>query len=114
MNWIGRNVSDRASALVECEGTDSARITITWNSSAWEHAEWEIVGKLDPETLTITYTGATKAIVTRDENGNVVNEDVEYTDGTGTIVFGEGLTFTWHEDQADREKDVTFEWLLQR
>ena len=113
MNWIGRYVSVRASALVECEGTDSARITITWSGSAWEQAEWEIVGKLDLEARTIQYSGATKKIVVSDENGPK-SEDVEYTDGTGTIVFGEGLTFTWHEDQADREKDVTFEWLLQR
>lgn len=114
MNFIGRYVWDRAEALVECEGTDSARITISWSGSAWERAEWEIIGKLDPETLTITYTGATKAIVTRDENGNVVNEEVEYTDGTGTIVFNEDGTFIWHEDQSDYDQDITFTWLLQR
>lgn len=113
MNWIGQYCSpqeERASAVVACEGMDSARITISWSGSAWERAEWEIIGKLDPETLTITYTGATKAIVTRDENGNVVNEDVEYTDGTGTIVFDEGNSFTWHEDQGERE--VLFRWVL--
>ena len=113
MNWIGKYCSpqeERASAVVACEGMDSARITISWSGSAWERAEWEIIGKLDPETLTITYTGATKAIVTRDENGNVVNEEVEYTDGTGTIVFDEGNSFTWHEDQGERE--VLFRWVL--
>ncbi|MBR5702098.1 MAG: hypothetical protein IKX47_06485, partial [Oscillospiraceae bacterium] len=113
MNWIGRYSSpqeERASAVVACEGMDSARITITWSGSAWERAEWEIIGKLDLDTLTITYTGATKAIVTRDENGNVVNEEVEYSDGTGTIVFDEGTSFTWHEDQGERE--VLFRWIL--
>ena len=117
MNWIGRYSSpqeERASAVVACEGMDSARITITWSGSAWERAEWEIIGKLDLDTLTITYTGATKAIVTRDENGNVVNEEVEYSDGTGTVVFNEDGTFIWHEDQSDYDQDITFTWLLQR
>ncbi len=110
MNWIGDYQCDRASAHVECEGTDSARIKIHWGSSAWEATEWVIVGKLDPDTLTITYTGASKTNVTWDEAGNVVSEEVEYADGTGTIVFDEGTSFTWHEDQAERE-DMVFEWL---
>lgn len=110
MNWIGDYQCDRASAHVECEGTDSARIKIHWGSSAWEATEWVIVGKLDLDTLTIAYTGASKTNVTCDEAGNVVSEEVEYADGTGTIVFDEGTSFTWHEDQAERE-DMVFEWL---
>ena len=110
MNWVGDYQCDRASAHVECEGTDSARIKIHWGSSAWEATEWVIVGKLDLDTLTIAYTGASKTNVTWDEAGNVVSEEVEYADGTGTIVFDEGTSFTWHEDQAERE-DMVFEWL---
>ena len=110
MNWVGDYQCDRASAHVECEGTDSARIKIHWGSSAWEATEWVIVGKLDLDTLTIAYTGASKTNVTWDEAGNVVSEEVEHADGTGTIVFDEGTSFTWHEDQAERE-DMVFEWL---
>ena len=34
-----------------------------------------------------------------------------YEDGTGTIVFGEDGSFTWHEDQSEYGTDMVFEWL---
>ena len=111
MNWIGKYVYGRATATVTCEGTDSARIEIDWRTSNAEHAIWEIVGKLDLDTLTVSYTGAVKKNQVWDENG-LVSEDVIYEDGTGTIRFSEGTSFTWHEDQSEYgDEDFTFEWV---
>ena len=112
MNFIGTYSAGRPWAEVACSGADSAYIKITWSGSAWEHAEWEIVGRLDLDTLTVTYTGAVKKIVTfEDENSEDPTVVTEYTDGTGTIVFTPDLTFTWHEDQSDFGEDVVFEWV---
>jgi hypothetical protein len=110
MNFIGDYQCDRARAHVECIGDDAAKITIDWAGSAWERAHWEIVGPLDTETLTISYSGCTKAIIVCDDSGEETSREPEYEDGTGTIVFGEGLSFTWHEDQAERD-DMVFEWI---
>ncbi len=110
MNFIGPYVCDRARAQVECFGNEDALITIDWANSAWELARWTIVGRLDPDTLTVAYSGCTKQIIVFDEDGEIESEETEYEDGTGTITFSEGGLFTWHEDQADREEDLVFEW----
>ena len=110
MNFVGEYQCDRAHALVECFGSDEALIVIEWGGSATELARWTIVGRLDPDSLTIRYTDATKAIVTFDDQGEE-SQEIEYEDGTGTIVFGDGLSFTWHEDQSDYGTDMVFEWI---
>jgi hypothetical protein len=109
MNVIGDYVCDRANAKVECFGFDQAFITIDWASSASEVTRWILVGKLDTETMTITYDNGTKSNLTFDENGEIKEEETVYIDGTGTITFNEDGTFTWHEDQSDREADLIFE-----
>lgn len=111
MNFIGEYQCDRAHALVECFALDEARITISWGGSAWETAQWDIVGKLDPETLTIAYSGCAKRILTYGEDGELASDELVYGDGTGTIVFGEDGSFVWHEDQSDYGTDMKFEWV---
>ncbi len=111
MNFIGEYQCDRASATVESVGNGEARITIEWGGSAWELARWDITGRLDPETLTVEYSGVTKSIVTYGDNGEIVSQVPEYDDGTGTIAFHDDGTFTWHEDQSEYGTDMLFEWV---
>ena len=112
MNFIGEYQCDRAHALVECFDKQDAWITIEWGSSAWETARWDIVGTLDLDTLTIEYSGVTKSIVTYDNDGEIVSQEPEYEDGTGTITFNyEENSFTWHEDQSEYGTDMVFEWV---
>ena len=111
MNFIGEYQSGRAHALVECSGYDEALITIEWSGSARELARWDILGRLDTETLTIEYSGVAKSIVTYDESGEIVSQEPEYEDGSGTITFHDDGTFTWHEDQSEYGSDMVFEWL---
>ena len=84
---------------------------VSLSSSASETARWYIVGSLDPETKTINYTGASKANVTYDESGEITEEESVYDDGTGTVVFNDDGTFTWHEDQSESGEDMVFAWL---
>ena len=111
MNFVGEYQCDRAHALVECFGYDEAFITIEWGSSAWELTRWIIVGKLDTDTLTISYSGASKANLVYDDQGEVKSEESVYDDGTGTIAFHDDGTFTWHEDQSESGEDMVFEWI---
>lgn len=111
MNFIGEYRCDRAHALVECFGKEDAWITIEWGGSATELARWIIVGRLDTETLTVEYSGCAKTIVTLDEKGEEASLEPEYEDGTGTVVFHDDGTFTWHEDQSEYGADLLFEWV---
>ena len=108
-SYLGAYQCDRAHATVESFYPDSAWIIIEWGGSASEAAHWDIVGKLDPETKTIEYKDSTKQNLVYDENGDVKSEEIEYDNGTGTIVFGDDGTFTWHDDQSDSETDMVFE-----
>ena len=101
LSVAGEYQSDRAHAQVDSFGYGDAWITIEWGSSAWELTRWIVVGTLDPETLTIEYSGGSKSNVVYDENGDIASEEEVYVDGTGTVVFHEDGSFTWHEDQSE-------------
>ena len=111
MNFIGEYRCDRAHANVMCSGFEDAWITIQWGSSAWELTQWDIFGTLDTDTLTINYSGCTKSNIVYDDNGEVKSQEPEYEGGTGTIVFNDNGTFTWHEDQSESGEDMVFERL---
>ncbi len=111
MNYIGEYQSGRAHALVECSGREDARITIDWAGSARDAAHWDITGRPDPDMRTIHYSGCKKSILVYGSSGEVVSRESEYDDGTGTVVFNDDGTFTWHEDQPGSGQDMVFEWL---
>ena len=52
-----------------------------------------------------------ESIIIYDENGEVKSQEPEYEDGSGTIVFGDDGTFTWHENQSESGDDMVFEWI---
>ena len=111
IDFIGDYRCDRAHAYVESIGPDSVRITIDWGGSAWETANWLITGTLDADTMTVNYSGCSKSVFTYNDGGQLVSEEVEYEDGTGTVVFNDDGTFTWHEDQSESGTDMVFEKL---
>ena len=110
MNFVGQYQCGQTSATVDCFENDQAWITIENHDSDDETIQWDIVGRLIPETMTIEYTGCTKSVITYEADGDVASQEPEYEDGTGTIVFGDDGTFTWHEDQSGSEEDLVFEF----
>ena len=60
--------------------------------------------------MTLEYADGVKSILTYDDDGALVSEETEYEDGTGTIVFNDDGTFTWHDDQSEYGEDMVFEW----
>ena len=110
--FAGEYQCGRAHASVRCAGFEDAWITIQWGGSAWELTQWDLFGTLDADTKTIAYSGCTKSKLVYDDNGELKSQETVYEGGTGTILFHGDGTFTWHEDQAESEKDMVFERLL--
>ena len=109
MNIIGKYGCDRATMTIEAQGTDEAKINVTWGSSAWEYAEWNMVGKFDTATNTVNYTNCEKKVVTYKDEGVIEKEEVEYTDGTGSIKVNDDYSLEWTDDKehiADGSKFV--------
>ncbi len=108
-DFVGTYQYGRASATVETIDPDTVVVNIDWANSAWETAHWLIMGSIDPDTLTVEYSGYGKAEITYSEDGEAADETQVYDDGTGTLTFNSDGTFTWHEDGAERESDPVFE-----
>lgn len=109
MNIIGKYGCDRATMTIEAEGDDEARINVTWGSSAFEHAEWNMVGKFDTATNTVNYTDCEKKVITYKDDDTIEKEEVVYTDGTGSIKVNDDYSLEWTDDKehiADGSKFV--------
>lgn len=111
MNFIGPYASDRANILIEANGMEGAKVTVSWADNAGETSEWAMTGTFDTNTLTIAYDNGTKTVRTYNEDGTVKSEEVIYTDGTGTLTFTEadGATkLTWNDDKEHVAEGMEF------
>ena len=102
MNFIGPYSADRCTVTVAANGMEGAAVSVSWGQSASETVEYSMTGSFDVDTLEITYSDCEKKLVTYDENGDVVSEKVEFTDGAGVIRFNDDGTLTW-QDENDAE-----------
>ena len=76
MNWVGEYAAGRAHALVECQGSDEARITIEWGDSAWSLGRWIMSGRLDEDTQTVEYSDCVYSYVVYTDEGELESETV--------------------------------------
>ena len=112
MNFIGNYACDRANVLVECEGTDGMKTTVTWGSSAWENSEWVMSGTFDMETLTFEYHDCVRTDYVYEENGDVKSSEEVYTGGHGFMIFSENpLSLTWLDDKEIQAEGMTFDYV---
>ena len=111
MNFIGNYDCERAHMTVECEGTDSAKVTVLWGSGAWDDSLWTMSGKLDTQTLTVDYTNGKRSNRHFNEDGTLAEETVVYENGTGKIVFHPDVnSVTWQDDTEHAADDMVFQW----
>ena len=111
MNFVGVYGCGRATMLVEADGMDGAKVTVTWGSSASENSQWIMTGPFDPETLTIRYSDCVRTDFVWNEQGEVETETVVYENGEGTITFteGESLSLVWDDAQEQIASDMVFD-----
>ena len=108
MNFVGvYHADDSIEALVEADGMENARITVTWAGSPWFHTQTVLTGHFDPETLTLAFSGTTLTEHTYKSDGSVGEETVSDSESSGKAVFNyEANTLTITEDDVD----TVYEW----
>ncbi len=113
MNFIGVYSSGRCSMLLEADGQDGAKISVTWGSSYNENSGWQMSGTFDPETLSIRYEDCVRTDYVYREDGEIESENVVYENGSGRIILQEGdpLTLTWEDGEEQMADGMTFEYV---
>lgn len=117
MNFIGSYDNGGIYITVEPDGDSGALFTVDWGLTDDEAEQYTFSGTLDPDTLKVTYSNCEKKILTLDANGEVTDEKVEYSDGSGIVIFREGdgnLSLEW-QDEKEGERLIgsnVFDYVL--
>lgn len=112
MNLIGVYSTDYSmEALVEAEGEESAKITVTYAASPWFHDQTVMSGRFDPAALTVEFNDAALTEYTYNSDGSVDTETLSYTGGTGRAVFSlADNTLTITEEFESGDIVTVFNW----
>ena len=109
-DFAGTYASGRCTVKIEAENETDALVTVTWGNTAAEVEEFTMHGSYNPDVFRLTYSDSEKKVVTYGENGEVVEEKVEYSNGVGRFQFNNDGTMRWEDEQeADALIDVVFE-----
>ena len=88
MNFVGvYHMDDSTEALVEAEGKENAKITVTAAYSPWFHTQTVMSGRLDTDTLSLSFDNAARTEYSYASDGSVAEETLSYSDGRGKAVF---------------------------
>ena len=112
MNFVGPyHAEGGLEALVEAEGAENAKISVTWAGSPWFHNQTVMSGPFDPETLSMTFSGSTLTEYTFRSDGSVAEEKASYRDGTGCAVFNAAdNTLTITEEFESGSIETVYTW----
>ena len=112
MNVVGVYSTDYSvEALVEAEGTENAKITVTYAGSPWFHTQTVMSGRFDPETLTMEFSDSTLTEYNYKSDGSVESETVSYNDGKGRATFDPSAnTLTITEEFPSGNIDTVYTW----
>ena len=112
MNFVGVYSTDYSTeALVEADGRENAKITVTWAGSPWFHTQTVMSGRFDPETLSVDFSDATLTEYSYASDGSVAEETSSDIDGVGRAVFDPAAnTLTITEEFASGSMDTVYTW----
>lgn len=111
MNFVGNYASGRATILVEADGDEGGKATVTWGSSAFENVVWTMSGDYDAESHVLSYDDCVKTEYAYNDDGSVASDKEIYTGGTGTMTFSEGNEgpyLEWKDDKENVAEGMTF------
>lgn len=104
--FLGVWECDRAKLTI-AKGNDGYKCYLTWGGSASETATWEYDCWYDGYGLSSVETGVHK-VLTYNEDGAIVNEEVVFTDGAASFVIGDDGNLVWNEFKEERGEGMAF------
>ena len=103
----GTYASGRATVNVDASDPNNVMIRVVWSDSADTKVIWRMSGRYNEDTESILYGGGVKKVLTYNEAGEVLLEEVCYTDGNGEILFSyDG--FTWADYNENAAENMVF------
>ena len=112
MSFVGvYSTENSAEALVEAEGTENAKITVTFAGNPWFHDMTVMSGRFDAETLTVEFDNAAMTECTYRSDGSVDTEALISSGGKGRAVFDpERKTLTITEESEFGDTETVYTW----
>ena len=112
MNFIGVYSSGKSKeALVEADGMENAKITVTSAYSPWYHTQTIMSGPFDADSLTVEFKNAVMTEYTYKTDGSEDDKNVLYKDVAGKAVFDyEKNTVTITEKTPSGEVKTEYSW----
>ena len=105
----GRWGAGRCSIEISPED-DGYRVFVQWGNSAADSIEWEYTCLYDEELDGLVSVGeATKADVFYDENGEISDTELFYSDGVATFTLDENDGLHWNDEIENAGEDLVFE-----
>ena len=100
-------VSQRATATLTADmDSDNVQITIKWAEDSEDTEEWEMTATMKDDKL--VYDDCICTDIEYDENGDVTNEETEYTNGSGYFEFGDDGQLLWTGAKDDDCRSCSF------
>ena len=97
----------RCTVHIDALDETTAKISITWGSSAWEMSEWEMTGFFDPDTYRLTYADCVKTDVQFADDGSETRT-VVYENGVGRFQLSPDHSMMWQDEQENAGEDMQF------
>ena len=112
MNFVGIYSTDHSmEALVEADGEQNAKITLTYAGSPWFHHKTVMSGLFDPDTLTVEFNNSEMTEYTYKSDGSIDEEKTTYIDSSGRAVFSyEDNTLTITDCYPSGEIETVYVW----
>ncbi len=99
MNFVGKYDNGGCFITVEAVGSNEAMFTVDIPLTDDEAERYTFSGEFEEDTLSVHYSNSTKKVLTLAADGSVTDEKIEYTDGSGKILFHEDGTLDWQDEK---------------
>ena len=106
--FAGTYVSGRCSIEAVAVSETEMKFTVRWGADAAESRVWEMSGTMDPDTLNVAFTDCVCKDVTYGADGAVVEETLQYENGSGSIQFYDFTSLCWTDDRDHVASGLTF------
>ena len=102
VKYVGKYDNGEYYITVEAMDDNEAKFTVDRPMTERTSEGFVFSGTFDKETLSVNYSDSTKSLFDYDTDGTVSDEEIEYKNGSGKIIFHDDSTLEWiDENEAE-------------